>query len=328
MPISTEFQSIEKDLRELGYKLIAGVDEAGRGSLAGPVVAAAVILPLEIDLADLADSKKLTPKLRDEIYEKITEIAIAVSSASIDAEIIDEINILQATLRAMRNAVDQLAITPDFVLIDGNKTPKLDQRNRAIVKGDTKIRSISAASIIAKVTRDRMMIEFDKIFPNYNFAQHKGYGTIAHRHAIEKYGPCEIHRRSFKLQSSSVQIGKIGEAIAIENLEKLGYELVAQNYRNRFGEIDIIAKLGRQIVFIEVKTRRSIRFGLPQESVTIAKQKQISKIALDFLSENDLFQSPCRFDVIAIQLSKSNRLIKFQQIENAFEFQPPDQIGN
>lgn len=187
----------EKELIQKGYACVAGVDEAGRGPLAGPVFAAAVILPEGEIIEGINDSKKLSPKKRDELYDIIREKAIAVSSASVDEKTIDEINILNATYLAMQKAVAGLNPKPNFVLVDGNRTPELDIECDTLVKGDAKSISIAAASIVAKVERDRYIIEMAKKYPEYGFEKHKGYGTKEHCEAILKYGPSPIHRRTF-----------------------------------------------------------------------------------------------------------------------------------
>lgn len=187
----------EKELIQKGYSCVAGVDEAGRGPLAGPVFAAAVILPDGEIIEGINDSKKLSPKKRDELYDIIREKAIAVSSASVDEKTIDEINILNATCLAMQKAVAGLNPKPDFVLVDGNRAPELDIECDTLVKGDAKSISIAAASIVAKVERDRYIIEMAKKYPEYGFEKHKGYGTKEHCEAILKYGPSPIHRRTF-----------------------------------------------------------------------------------------------------------------------------------
>lgn len=176
---------------------IAGVDEAGRGPLAGPVMAVAVILNPEKQIKGLNDSKLLTEKKREALYDLIYEHALAVSVARADVEEIDRINILQASLLAMQRAVTGLKIVPHLVLVDGNHSPKLACETRAIIRGDQLEPAISAASIIAKVTRDREMQQLDKQFPHYGFAKHKGYPTAEHIAALKQYGPCVIHRRSY-----------------------------------------------------------------------------------------------------------------------------------
>jgi len=177
--------------------LVAGVDEAGRGPLAGPVFAAAVILDDLLPIKGLADSKKLTPKKREHLYELIKAQALCFCVATASVEEIDQLNILQATLLAMQRAVKGLRLKPSKVLVDGNRLPVLDIRAEAIVKGDSTVPSISAASILAKVERDRWCVEVDAQFPNYGFLTHKGYGTQVHLRALQEHGPCVLHRRSF-----------------------------------------------------------------------------------------------------------------------------------
>ena len=187
-----------------GYRCIAGVDEAGRGPLAGPVVAAAVIFPPTYQNSEIDDSKKLTARKRDELYKVILEEAIAVGVGVAEADVIDRINILQASLQAMREAVMDLSITPDFILIDGLHTIALNTPQKALVKGDALSVSIAAASIIAKVSRDRIMEIYHRQFPQYNFLQNKGYGTAEHRKILQEIGMCKIHRRSFHLKNKDV----------------------------------------------------------------------------------------------------------------------------
>ena len=188
----------ERRLWASGRETIAGVDEVGRGPLAGPVVAAAVILPHDFDVLGIDDSKKLSPKKREELCEVIKEKALAWSVGWTGPERIDEINILEATKEAMAQAVNGLAVRPDHVLIDGNFTVRtLALPQTAIVKGDANSTSIAAASILAKVTRDRYMEEMDAVYPGYAFASNKGYGTKAHYEGLQKLGPTPIHRKSF-----------------------------------------------------------------------------------------------------------------------------------
>jgi len=181
-----------------GYQRIAGVDEVGRGPLAGPVVAAAVVLPKDGIGEKLFDSKKIPPKKREELYGIIHSKALGIGIGTIGQEEIDLLNIFQATLKAMALAVKNLPISPDFLLIDGPQGLRLSIPQKPIRKGDQLCNSIAAASIIAKVTRDRMMLECHQKYPQYNFAKHKGYGTKEHRMAIEKFGVCELHRKTFR----------------------------------------------------------------------------------------------------------------------------------
>ena len=193
--------AFEKHACQEGYKLIAGVDEAGRGPLAGPVVAAAVIFPRGYSNAQINDSKQLSSQKREELYEVIREDAIAVGVGAADTDVIDRINILQASLLSMREAVLELLSPPDFILIDGLHKIPLRTPQMTIVKGDTLSVSIAAASIIAKVSRDRIMEMYHRQFPQYNFLRNKGYGTREHRLAIKEFGMCKIHRKSFHLKN-------------------------------------------------------------------------------------------------------------------------------
>ena len=188
----------EKAAVNSGFSCICGVDEAGRGPLAGPVCAAAVILPEDAVIEGLDDSKKLTEKKRERLYDIIKQTAVAYSVAYGTLEEIETVNILEATYLAMNRAIEGLTVKPDFALIDGNRVPRgIKIPCETIVKGDSKSMSVAAASVLAKVTRDRLMLEYDKKYPEYNFKKHKGYGTKEHTELIRQYGPCEIHRLSF-----------------------------------------------------------------------------------------------------------------------------------
>lgn len=191
-------EEISKYEREYGqYGLICGIDEVGRGPLAGPVVAGAVILPKDCKIKYINDSKKLSAKMRDMLYDEIMEKAVAVGTGFVSEKRIDEINILNATYEAMREAIDKLGVKPDILLNDAVTIPKVDIRQVPIIKGDAKSISIGAASIVAKVTRDRFMEEMAKKYPQYDFASNKGYGSAKHIAAIKEHGPCEIHRKTF-----------------------------------------------------------------------------------------------------------------------------------
>ncbi len=190
-------KKIENELYQKGFLNIAGVDEAGRGPLAGPVCAAAVILPPDAVIEGINDSKKLSAKKRDALFEIIKKIAVAYAIEFVEPEVIDEINIRQATSLAMHNAVSKLSICADFVIVDGNDNIPFDIPYQYVVKGDAKSQTIAAASILAKVSRDRFMEKLDKKYPEYEFSKHKGYGTKAHMEAIQKYGVSNVHRKSF-----------------------------------------------------------------------------------------------------------------------------------
>ena len=188
---------IEESLYDEGYEYICGVDEAGRGPLCGPVVASAAILPKHGCIEGVNDSKKISEKKREKLYDDIMKGAIAVGIGISDVDVIEKVNILNATKIAMKKAIESLSIKPDYVLIDGNQKIDIDILQETVVSGDAKSESIASASIIAKVTRDRMLRKFDEMYPEYGFAKHKGYGTKAHIEAIKKYGLTPIHRKSF-----------------------------------------------------------------------------------------------------------------------------------
>jgi len=193
----------EERARQRGFRLIAGIDEAGRGPLAGPVVAAAVVLPDRYSHPEINDSKKLTSRSRERLFEVIRADALAVGIGVMDAWAIDELNILRATLLAMREAVADLQVVPDCLLVDGNQSVPLEIPQETIVKGDARSVSIAAASIVAKVSRDRIMEIYHRQFPYYNFFKNKGYGTAEHRRAIREHGFCKIHRRSFHIKDTT-----------------------------------------------------------------------------------------------------------------------------
>ncbi len=190
--------TLENELWDHGYGAIAGVDEAGRGALAGPVVAAAVILTRDCGLEGVDDSKRLRPRRREQLFHRIYQVAAGVGVGIIEAGVIDRVNIRRSTLLAMEDAIRRLPRVPDYVLLDGRERIAINITQRALVRGDQIAPSISAASIIAKVTRDRLMEEYHRQFPGYDFARHKGYGTTVHLDALQRLGPCTIHRRTFR----------------------------------------------------------------------------------------------------------------------------------
>ena len=315
----------EKFHMKQGYKIICGVDEAGRGPLAGPVCAAAVIFPPGLVLKDVNDSKKLTEKKREELFDIIREKALAYNIAWASVEEIEEINILNAAMLAMKRAVEGLSVEPDFVIVDGNKKPPIDIPCEAVIKGDALSQSIAAASILAKVSRDRLMLELAPEYPEYCFEKHKGYGTKLHRERLLEYGPCKLHRPSFlkkifdpspkKTRTSKRKKGDLGEDIALEMYLKDGYELVARNYSSPYGEIDIILKKDDVIVFSEVKTRDISAITRPSDSVGIKKRKKILSTAEAFMSENNSELQP-RFDIVEVVLGDAGKSVEL--IENAF----------
>ncbi|MDI3546644.1 MAG: ribonuclease [Halanaerobiales bacterium] len=215
----------ELQLKEEGYKLVAGVDEAGRGPLAGPVVAAAVILKPEIKIIGLDDSKKLTERERERLFSEIKDKAVAVGVGIIDNKVIDRINILQATFRAMQEAINKLTPRPDYILIDGNRElPGIEIQQETVVDGDSKVNAIAAASIIAKVSRDRILDDYHSTYPEYGFLRNKGYGTSEHIEALKKHGPSPIHRYSFSIVSKYNFLKCKEKLLKVQNENKL-YQL-------------------------------------------------------------------------------------------------------
>jgi ribonuclease HII len=294
--------------------LIAGVDEAGRGPLAGPVVAAAVILPKEHSITGLRDSKQLTPKQRATLYEEIHAQAMSIGVGVVDSQTIDRVRIQKATQIAMQMALGRLQVKPDRALIDGAPLANQIIPNEGIIRGDQKIDSIMAASIIAKVTRDRMMMEYDTIFPEYGFAKHKGYGTVAHREALERWKATPIHRKTFNPVPQYLptlswyrqqrRIGWLGERLAALRLLREGFSIVEMNVVSHpYGEIDIIAEDGNELVFIEVKTISREQIGSPELKIDHRKLAHLEQAIQHYLTKHDLEQD-IRLDVMTISIKK------------------------
>lgn len=307
-------------------EIIAGVDEAGRGPLAGPVTAAAVILPENHSIKGLTDSKKLSAKQREQLFDEINKNAMSVGVGIVDVKEIDKINILQATYKAMYKALGALNPKPDKALVDGFALPNQIIPNEGIIKGDDKVDCIRAASIIAKVTRDRIMEQYDIIFPEYGFAKHKGYGTKLHLEKLCEHKASLIHRKSFKPVSENLptitwlqknrKIGQWGEQLAAMEYYKNGYKIHALNHHSApYGEIDIIAEKDDEIVFAEVKTAAGKTLGGIENQVDEVKLQRLSnaidKYIMDFEIEKDI-----RLDVYAIRLGKNGPKLKhFKAIE-------------
>ncbi len=313
----------EYDREQAADSSLCGIDEAGRGPLAGPVVAAAVILPLDVPIDGINDSKKLSPKKRETLYQQICQTAKDYSIGTATVAEIEEYNILQATFLAMRRALEGLRTRPQLVLVDGNQNPRFDCPTRLVVHGDAVSANIAAASILAKVTRDHMMIELDKQYPMYDFAKHKGYGTKRHYETLLEYGISPIHRRSFlkkfqqKNPSLSLYRGKFGEKMAYAYLRQKGYSVLARNYRSNYGEIDLIVTKGDSLLFVEVKLRDKNCNYRPCEAVTISKQKKIIQTASCFLQEHSGDWN-AQFAVMEIYQTGPESC-SIQLIENAFE---------
>jgi ribonuclease HII len=303
-----------------GFRIVCGIDEAGRGPLAGPVVAAAVVLPFEAELPGVRDSKKMTPEQRADAYDMIRARAAATGIGIVDHAKVDTLNILRATHHAMRLALEQIDVRPEFALIDGLPVHPFPILQSALVKGDGRSVSIAAASILAKVTRDRIMEELDTEYPQYGFRLHKGYPTPEHLVLLERHGPCPVHRRSFApvarlcpelaagpqtqmglFNEERRAAGEAGEAMAAAHLRRLGYEVLCSRYRCREGEVDLVARDGETTAFVEVKARRG-RHSSPAESVGYRKRSRLVAAARAWVDENGAHDLPCRFDIAEVFL--------------------------
>jgi ribonuclease HII len=331
----------ERVLHKQGYRAVAGLDEVGRGAWAGPLVACATILPLSSstlveDLAGIRDSKRLTPRRRVHFYERITQTASAVGVGVVGSRLLDQLGVVEATKLAMRRALSNLPSPPDYLLVDYFPLSYKDLPNMGIVGGDDLCYSIAAASIVAKVVRDGMMEALDGIYPGYVFGQHKGYGTPQHREALNRIGPCPIHRLSYAPMRLMIEtngqgrqaerpsdgrsnLGRLGEGVAAQYLEERGYVICEMNYRCAVGEIDIVALDGECLAFVEVRTRKSTMFGSPEESITSAKKEKLIEVAETYLQERQSRPLDWRIDVVAIQMSSRGVLRHLELIQNAIE---------
>jgi len=311
----------EQKYWESGKKYLAGIDEAGRGPLAGPVVSSAVILPQDIELPGVKDSKKVSEKKREVLYDDIQDKALCVGVGWADVTEIDEKNILQATYQSMRQAVGNLSINPEILLVDGRKADIKHFQQESIIDGDEKSLSIAAASIIAKVTRDRMMRQFDIVFPEYGFAKHKGYGTKQHIEAIQKSKATPIHRKSFNPVSHHLPnmaylqrnrlLGKLGEQLVACKLIWKHHEIIEMNYNvPKVGELDIISRNNGDLVFTEVKTQTAGHgWGDPRSQITEKKRDRIMNAVQHYMDTNEL-DCDFRFDVAEVVIGKGKPQIK------------------
>jgi len=304
----------EKAALARGFRVIGGVDEAGRGPLAGPVVAACVVLPFGCGLPGVRDSKTLSPDQRQRAYDRILERAQAIGVGMAHAEAIDRMNVLRAGHEAMRQAVASCAILPDVALLDGLPVHPFPVPQIALVKGDSRSISVAAASIVAKVVRDRYMVEQHALWPQYGFDSHKGYSTPEHLARLREHGPCPLHRRSFAPVAEAAglvllpletdrraETGASGEQVVAAHLQALGWRILAQRFRTQGGEVDLVAEEGGTLVFVEVKARRSRSHGQPAESVDARKRARIVLAAHAWMAEHRALDRPCRFDVAEVR---------------------------
>ena len=297
-------------------RIIAGVDEVGRGPLAGPVVAAAVILPKDHTIEGLRDSKKISKKRRESLFPLIYEQAIDIGIGEVDVKTIDKINIREATFKAMKMALDDLSTIPDRALIDGHPLNDQSIPNEGIIGGDDKVDSIKAASIIAKVTRDRIMKEYSIIFPEYGFENHSGYGTKFHIEALEKYRATPIHRRSFKPVKNLMptfkwlvdhdRISWMGKKLAALHLKKSGMSVMDLDWEGiSNNSIDIVAKDNDHLIFVDVNTYYKNQDDLKKDN-EVDRLKKTMLPAMNLYLSDKLAVSNFRIDSISVILSSNN----------------------
>ena len=297
-------------------RIIAGVDEVGRGPLAGPVVAAAVILPKDHTIEGLRDSKKISKKRRESLFPLIYEQAIDIGTGEVDVKTIDKINIREATFKAMKMALDDLSTIPDRALIDGHPLNDQSIPNEGIIGGDDKVDSIKAASIIAKVTRDRIMKEYSIIFPEYGFENHSGYGTKIHIEALEKYRATPIHRRSFKPVKNLMptfkwlvdhdRISWMGKKLAALHLKNSGMSVMDLDWEGiSNNSIDIVAKDNDHLIFVDVNTYYKNQDDLKKDN-EVDRLKKTMLPAMNLYLSDKLAVSNFRIDSISVILSSNN----------------------
>ena len=321
---------LESSLYAQGYSAVAGVDEAGRGPLAGPVSAGVAVLPREPegDWVDLVnDSKKLSLQQRATAYEAIRREAVSVAVGYSSSQEIDSMGIAPATRLAIKRALESMTVAPDYLLLDAFPLPGVNLPQQALKKGDARCLSIAAASIAAKVERDRLMANLDSQFPRYGFASNKGYGTASHLKALTEHGPCPIHRLTFgrvrealsPAPQRSPSIGSQAEAVAAGHLRFLGYNVLDTNYRTRRGEIDIIAEQDGTLVFCEVRARHRSAHVSPEESITPAKSRKLIAAAEEYLQTSERRWDDWRMDLIALELDRAGNVRRIRILENAIE---------
>jgi ribonuclease HII len=303
----------ESSLWGEGFSVVAGIDEVGRGSWAGPVVAAAVVPPRGKRIYRVRDSKLLTPRARAALVPKIIQWAEAVGVGAASEYEVDRLGLSEAVRLAGLRALKCLNLPVDYVLLDGNwNYLKGRYPSEAIVGADRLCLSVAAASVVAKVTRDRLLGLYDQAYPGYGFAAHKGYASALHTACLEELGPSQIHRTRFlpikrltppELFFTHIETGRIGETYAADYLKSEGYEIVEANYRTRYGEIDLVAKEGGELVLVEVKTRSGVGFGLPEEAVDKKKQARLVRMAYAYVMDK-AWTGSYRIDVLAVEVER------------------------
>lgn len=333
MPSTSQAPDLEFEgqFHSQGYTRVAGLDEVGRGCLAGPAAAGAVILPPKPDpaLADVVrDSKQLSARQREAAYEVISKSAAAYSVGWTTPAEIDRIGIVPSVRLAMRRAIAHLPTSPDSLLIDALTLRELNLPQKSIIRGDSKSLSIAAASIVAKVERDRLMSNLSEEYPDYGFESHKGYGTERHLAAIRRLGPCPEHRMSFsplnqapkrRFDANTSTVGAWAEAFAASEMRDRGMKVVERNFRTRFGEVDLIATAGNTLVFVEVRARRSTGFATPAETVSGAKAQRLVSACLQFLQTSRVRWTDWRIDFASVELDEWGRPVAVEFIESAIE---------
>lgn len=339
--------AFDEAVRQESGKTIGGIDEAGRGPLAGPVVAAAVVLPANLRAAQYYDSKQLSARARELAFASIQESALSYGIGVIDPTYIDQYNILQATYEAMRQAIAQLTVLPELFLVDGTVVPSVSVPQRRLIKGDALSQSVGAASIVAKVTRDRLMLQAAQRYPEYGFERHMGYGTSEHLKALHSYGPCSIHRLSFApvravqeaqtpSQTFAVEadvrqsLGFAAEEWVVAQLQRRGWRLRERRYRVVQGEVDAVMEDGDTLVFVEVRARtaRSHSSGnagtgstllTAAESVDVQKREKLRRLAAIYVQRERLHEGvPVRFDVVAVAWARDGDSPTMEHYEAAF----------
>lgn len=310
---------IEASYREQGYRLIAGVDEVGRGPLAGPVFAAACILPSDKKFLGLNDSKKMTERRREALYEQIVGSAVSWHVASVSASLIDEINILEASRFAMSKALRGLSVKPDLALIDAVSLEGFAYPVLAKVHGDAECNVIAAASVLAKVSRDRLMCKYADLYPEYAFSSNKGYGTAEHIQALKDHGACPLHRRSFLKNFSikkhrSWRLGEQTESYVASYLVEEGFRLLGHRVKiNNLGELDLVALRDNILYVIEVKGRsNSDAFGGAGNALSSRQVSRIRNCAIVFAAKHQMEHLPIELLYAACELSRDGRVEDMQ----------------